>query len=228
MSMRWRLAISLEGLELLGDELVLRVLRHELLPRADLFADLERVVGPVAWVDPEPDALGGGRANRAGASSSGFARRGGSLGSVGSSGPSALRAAKSAAENRRRTQSAGASGSGGSDDDRELPLGSWSRRGDGPRGDFAAPLAPLARGLAAAHLRMLLANARGAGSVALLYEFYRAVASSPRFVSVGAATVRGTGWAWRDVSAEEAAVQGRCPCHPSGLKIAAATEGGQE
>ena len=175
------------------------------LDAADLFADLERVVGPVAWVDPEPDALGGGRANRAGASSSGFARRGGSLGSVGSSGPSALRAAKSAAENRRRTQSAGASGSGGSDDDRELPLGSWSRRGDGPRGDFAAPLAPLARGLAAAHLRMLLANARGAGSVALLYEFYRAVASSPRFVSVGAATVRGTGWAWRDVSAEEAA-----------------------
>ena len=175
------------------------------LDAADLFADLERVVGPVAWVDPEPDALGGGRANRAGASSSGFARRGGSLGSVGSSGPSALRAAKSAAENRRRTQSAGASGSGGSDDDRELPLGSWSRRGDGPRGDFAAPLAPLARGLAAAHLRMLLANARGAGSVALLYEFYRAVASSPRFVSVGAATVLGTGWAWRDVSAEEAA-----------------------
>ena len=40
MSMRWRLAVSLEGLELLGDELVLRVLRHELLPRADLFADL--------------------------------------------------------------------------------------------------------------------------------------------------------------------------------------------
>ena len=32
MSMRWRLAVSLEGLELLGDELVLRVLRHELLP----------------------------------------------------------------------------------------------------------------------------------------------------------------------------------------------------
>ena len=30
MSMRWRLAVSLEGLELLGDELVLRVLRHEL------------------------------------------------------------------------------------------------------------------------------------------------------------------------------------------------------
>ena len=108
--------------------------------------------------------------------------------------------------------------------------GAWSRVGDGKHGKSSAPLAPLACELAAAHVRRLTTNAAEAGAAsdvasvrshraALLYEFYGAVAAAPRFMSVTAATVRGTGWAWEDLASEEAAEEA------ADLAAAAAAEG---
>ena len=90
----------------------------------------------------------------------------------------------------------------------------WSRRGDGPKGRCTAPLAPLACELAAAHLARLIAAANGMDC-----EFYTAISAAPRFMAVSAAAVRGTGWSWADLAAEEAAEEA------AALAAAAAAEG---
>ena len=90
----------------------------------------------------------------------------------------------------------------------------WSRRGDGPKGRCSAPLAPLACELAAAHLARLTAAANGMDC-----EFYTAISAAPRFMAVSAAAVRGTGWSWADLAAEEAAEEA------AALAAAAAAEG---
>ena len=90
----------------------------------------------------------------------------------------------------------------------------WSRRGDGPKGRCTAPLAPLACELAAAHLARLTPAANGMDC-----EFYTAVSAAPRFMAVSAAAVRGTGWSWADLAAEESAEEA------AALAAAAAAEG---
>ena len=64
---------------------------------------------------------------------------------------------------------------------------------------FGAP-SRLACELAAAHLAGLTAAANGMDC-----EFYTAISAAPRFLAVSAAAVRGTGWSWADLAAEEAA-----------------------
>ena len=67
--------------------------------------------------------------------------------------------------------------------------------GPGP----AAPFAALARDVAAAHLRRLVASEDSTTT----FAFYGAVASAPAFVSTAAAGTRGAGWHPDDLTAED-------------------------
>ena len=63
----------------------------------------------------------------------------------------------------------------------------------------AAPFAALARDVAAAHLRRLIAS----GDSTTTFAFYGAVARAPEFVSTAAAATRGAGWHPEDLAAED-------------------------
>ena len=67
--------------------------------------------------------------------------------------------------------------------------------GPGP----AAPFAALARDVAAAHLRRLVASEDST----TIFAFYGAVASAPAFVSTAAAATRGAGWHPDDLATED-------------------------